>query len=169
MRIVPVRVLSKMLQQSLPQVTKPDNPEETAKAGRAGEMGFTLVEMLVVLGIIALIAALVGPQLIKYLGKAKSETAAVQVGNLTSALEVFYLDNGRYPSTQEGLGALLHAPQDAKKWNGPYLRKAEGTVDPWGRPYLYLAPGAHGEFDVLSYGRDGQAGGSGDDRDVVSW
>jgi len=133
------------------------------------EAGFTLVEMLVVLGIIALIAALVGPQLIKYLGKAKSETAAVQVGNLTSALEVYYLDNGHYPTTQEGLGALLHAPQDAKRWNGPYLRKAEGLVDPWGRPYLYKAPGAHGDFDVLSYGRDGLAGGTGDDRDVVSW
>jgi general secretion pathway protein G len=142
---------------------------ETIGKPRNPEAGFTLVEMLVVLGIIALIAALVGPQLIKYLGKAKSETAAVQVGNLTSALEIYNLDTGRYPSTQEGLGALLHAPQDAKRWNGPYLRKAEGLVDPWGRPYLYAAPGGHGDFDLYSYGRDGQAGGAGDDRDVVSW
>jgi general secretion pathway protein G len=138
-------------------------------SARTNQAGFTLVEMLVVLGIIALIAALVGPQLMKYLGKAKSETAAVQVGNLTSALEVYYLDNGRYPSTQQGLGALMRAPEDAKRWNGPYLRKAEGLVDPWGRPYLYLAPGGHGDFDVVSLGRDGQAGGTGDDRDVVSW
>jgi general secretion pathway protein G len=133
------------------------------------EAGFTLVEMLVVLGIIALIAALVGPQLIKYLGKARSETAAVQVGNLTAALDIYQLDNGRYPSSQEGLGSLLRAPANAKRWNGPYLRKAEGLVDPWGRPYLYAAPGTHGEFDLYSYGRDGQAGGTGDDRDVVSW
>ena len=147
-------------------VRKPVAPSNTR---RTSEAGFTLVEMLVVLGIIALIAALVGPQLIKYLGKAKSETAAVQVGNLTSALEVYYLDTGRYPTTQDGLGALLQAPQDAKRWNGPYLRKAAGLVDPWGRPYLYLSPGAHGEFDIFSYGRDGQAGGTGDDRDIVSW
>ena len=142
---------------------------EEQQASRNGQAGFTLVEMLVVLGIIALIAALVGPQLIKYLGKAKSETASVQVGNLTSALEVYYLDNGRYPTSQEGLGALMHAPQDAKRWNGPYLRKAAGLVDPWGRPYVYLSPGGHGEFDIVSLGRDGQAGGAGDDRDIVSW
>jgi general secretion pathway protein G len=141
----------------------------TGKLARTSQQGFTLVEMLVVLGIIALIAALVGPQLIKYLGKAKSETAAVQVGNLTAALDVYYLDNGRYPNTQEGLSALMRAPADAKRWNGPYLRKAEGLLDPWGRPYLYRAPGSHGEFDVFSFGRDGEAGGSGDDRDVVSW
>ncbi len=147
-------------------VRQPDAPSTNRHASDAG---FTLVEMLVVLGIIALIAALVGPQLIKYLGKAKSETAAVQVGNLTAALDVYNLDTGRYPTTQEGLGALMHAPQDAKRWTGPYLRKAEGLVDPWGRPYLYLAPGAHGEFDIFSYGRDGQAGGAGDDRDIVSW
>ena len=136
---------------------------------RRVQAGFTLVEMLVVLGIIALIAALVGPQLIKYLGKAKTETASVQVGNLTSALEIYYLDNGRYPTTQEGLNALLRAPQGAQHWNGPYLRKAEGIVDPWGRPYLYQSPGSHHEFDVSSLGRDGQVGGTGDDRDVQSW
>jgi len=136
---------------------------------RTGEAGFTLVEMLVVLGIIAMIAALVGPQLIKYLGKAKSETAAVQVGNLTSALEIYNLDNGRYPTTQEGLAALMHPPQGSTRWNGPYLKKAEGLVDPWGRPYIYQSPGNHGEFDIVSLGRDGQAGGVGDDRDIVSW
>jgi general secretion pathway protein G len=153
--------------------TRPENSDmivsRTLSKPRTSEAGFTLVEMLVVLGIIALIAALVGPQLIKYLGKAKSETAAVQVGNLTAALDVYNLDTGRYPTSQEGLGALMRPPQDAKRWNGPYLRKAEGLVDPWGRPYLYAAPGSHGEFDIFSYGRDGQAGGTGDDRDIVSW
>lgn len=144
-------------------------PSGAAAASRAAEAGFTLVEMLVVLGIIAMIAALVGPQLIKYLGKAKSETAAVQVGNLTSALEIYNLDNGRYPTTQEGLVSLMHPPQGSTRWSGPYLKKAEGLVDPWGRPYIYQSPGNHGEFDIVSLGRDGQAGGSGDDRDIVSW
>ncbi len=138
-------------------------------AARIAEAGFTLVEMLVVLGIIALIAALVGPQLIKYLGKAKSETAAVQVGNLTSALEILNLDIGRYPTSQEGLAALMHPLPGAARWNGPYLRKAEGLIDPWGRPYVYQSPGGHGDFDIVSLGRDGQPGGTGDDRDIVSW
>lgn len=140
-----------------------------ADTRRHGEAGFTLMEMLVVLGIIALLAALVAPQVVRYLGRARVESAAVQINNISSALELYYLDVGAYPPAETGLEALLEAPADAPGWDGPYLKKASGLKDPWDRPYLYRYPGEHGSFDVYSHGRDGQPGGEDEAADVTSW
>ena len=130
------------------------------------ESGFTLVELLVVLGIIALLAAMVAPQVIKYLGSARSETASVQLKNIESALELYYLDTGKYPGE---LKALVDAPAGDTDWRGPYLKKSTALNDPWGKPYIYVLPGEHGSFDLSSLGRNGAAGGDGEDRDLLSW
>jgi general secretion pathway protein G len=132
-----------------------------------GRSGFTLVEMLVVMVIIALIAALVGPRLFPKLGKGKQSAAKAQIELLGQSLDHFRLDVGRYPTTQEGLNALMVNP-GIDNWDGPYLKK-ELPNDPWGKPYQYQCPGQHGEYDLVSYGRDGAAGGDGEDQDVVSW
>ncbi|MFM8332804.1 MAG: type II secretion system major pseudopilin GspG [Candidatus Methylumidiphilus sp.] len=131
--------------------------------------GFTLIELLVVLAILGLLAGLVGPQLIKHLGESKSKAARLQIEELASALDMYKLDVGKYPSTDEGLGALLEAPGTAKVWNGPYLRKKKMPLDPWNNAYHYTAPGQHGKFDVYSLGADNAEGGEGEDKDVVSW
>jgi general secretion pathway protein G len=125
--------------------------------------------MLVVLAILALVATIAAPQVIGYLGKARSQTASVQIGQITSALDLFFIDNGRYPSEAEGLAALMQRPGNAPRWAGPYLKRAEGLIDPWGRAYLYRHPGAHGPYDVFSLGADANVGGSGEARDLVSW
>ncbi len=135
--------------------------------GQSGRKGFTLVEILIVLVIIGLIAALVGPRLFPKLGKGKQAAAKAQIELLGQALDQFRLDTGRYPTTQEGLKALMTNP-GIDKWAGPYLKK-DIPVDPWDRPYIYQCPGAHGEYDLFSYGRDGNPGGEGEDQDVVSW
>lgn len=129
--------------------------------------GFTLVELLVVMVIIGLLAALVGPRLFPKLGKGKQAAAKAQIELLGQALDQFRLDTGRYPTTQEGLNALMVNP-GIDRWDGPYLKKSLPN-DPWGRPYVYQSPGTHGEYDLLSYGRDGMLGGDGEDKDVVSW
>lgn len=131
--------------------------------------GFTLIEVLVVIAIIGLLAGLVGPQVVKHFGEAKSKSARLQVEQLSAALDLYRLDIGRYPSTNEGLEALIRAPTDARSWNGPYLRKKKIPVDPWSNPYHYQAPGEHGSFDLYSLGADGKDGGDGDDADVVNW
>jgi len=131
--------------------------------------GFTLIEMLVVLGIIALLASLVAPQVIKYLSKAKSDTAAAQIKNLQSAIELYFLDTGRYPASREGLSALLESPEGAANWNGPYLKNREGLIDPWARPYVYVIPGKNSEYDLMSFGQDGEPGGDGDNKDISAW
>ena len=128
--------------------------------------GFTLLELLVVLAILALLAGLVGPRVLKQLSAAKSSTARIQIKNIESILDLFLLDMGRYPTTQEGLNALLQRPGDAQKWRGPYLRNKDGLIDPWGAPYLYRKPGRDGEFDVYSLGADRAEGGEGANRDV---
>lgn len=133
------------------------------------QAGFTLLELLVVLGIIALLAALVAPQVIRYLSDARSSTANAQLKNIESAVELYYLDNGRYPSTESGLADLVTAPAGVAGWKGPYLKKKQGLVDPWGKPFVYTFPGAHGSYDIVSLGRDGKEGGEGEDRDLVSW
>jgi general secretion pathway protein G len=136
---------------------------------RSREAGFTLIELLVVLGIIALLAALVAPQVIRYLGSARSDTAKAQLKNLESAVELYYLDTGTYPPAEAGLEALVAQPAGLGSWKGPYLKKKEALIDPWGKPYQYRVPGEHGNVDVFTLGRDGREGGEGEDRDIVSW
>ena len=131
--------------------------------------GFTLVELLVVLAILGLIIGLVGPRVMKHLGGAKSDTAKLQVSDFSAALDIFYLENGRYPDTREGLDALVEAPAGMDKWNGPYLKKSKVPKDPWGHDYHYESPGQHGPYDLYSYGADNSPGGEKDNQDVVSW
>lgn len=135
---------------------------------RAG--GFTLIELLVVLVILGLLAGVVAPNVIKYLGRAKTDTARVQIEQLDHAIEQFYLDNGRYPTSDDGLNALVTPPGQASNWHGPYLKKGV-PKDPWGNAYLYRTPGqrSHGPYDLYSLGRDGQEGGTGEDADIGNW
>ena len=135
----------------------------------AAERGFTLLELLVVLAILGLLAAIIGPQVIRYLGSSRSQTAHVQARNVEAALELFKLDAGRYPTPDEGLGALIKAPPTDPAWNGPYLADPSALNDPWGKPYLFKTPGDHSEVDVWSYGSDGQPGGTGEAKDVGNW
>lgn len=130
--------------------------------------GFTLLELLVVLAILGLLAAIVAPRVVRYLGSSRSQTAAIQVKNIASALELYRVDVGRYPNGQEGLTALVRKPASAAIWNGPYLPDVSALNDPWGKPYQYAIPGRNGEFDLFSHGADGRAGGSGEDQDVTS-
>ncbi len=130
------------------------------------QRGATILEVLVVLSVIAMIAAVVGPRVVGYLGRAKSETAQLQINQLSNAVQLFYIDMGRYPSGSEGLAVLISAPAGTSDWQGPYLEKAEGLVDPWGRDYVYGEPGTDGHFAIISLGRDGTRGGSGEDADL---
>jgi general secretion pathway protein G len=136
---------------------------------RGGEEGFTLVEILVVITIIGMIVALVGPRVLNYLGESKVKTAKIQIQSFSSALDLFYLDAGRYPSSSEGLTALVQASGGLGGWNGPYLKGGAVPADPWGKPYLYRSPGEHGAYDVISLGSDGREGGNGTAADITSW
>ncbi|WP_066263430.1 type II secretion system major pseudopilin GspG [Hydrogenophaga flava] len=127
--------------------------------------GFTLLELLVVIVIIGLLAAYVGPRYFAQLGKSERGTAKAQIEGLGKALDAYRLDTGRYPSTEQGLNALVVRPQDEPKWTGPYLQKAV-PLDPWGKPYVYRSPGQSDDFDLSSLGKDGQPGGEGDAADV---
>ncbi len=130
--------------------------------------GFTLLELLVVMVIIGLLAGYVGPKLFAQIGKSESKVARAQIDALQKALDQYRIDTGRYPATEQGLAALVQRPVDEPRWGGPYLAK-DVPADPWGRPYLYTSPGSHGDYDLQSLGKDGQAGGSGDDVDLTSW
>ncbi|MDR2690195.1 MAG: type II secretion system major pseudopilin GspG [Azoarcus sp.] len=131
-------------------------------------LGFTLVEILVVIAIIGLLASLVGPKVMGQLGGAKTKATALQVKDLEQAAELFKLDVGRFPSSAEGLDALVNRPATATGWNGPYLRRGL-PKDPWGNAYLYENPGKHGEIDIYSLGQDKAAGGEGESTDVGNW
>ena len=133
----------------------------------AAHKGFTLLELLVVVAIIGLLAAFVGPRVFGHLGKSEVTTAKAQIEALVRALDAYRLDMGSYPDSAQGLQALVVRPADAAKWNGPYLQK-DVPLDPWGHPYLYKFPGAQHEFDLISYGRDGVPGGTGEDADLVN-
>jgi general secretion pathway protein G len=133
---------------------------------RSGEAGFTLVELLVVLTIISLILGLVGPRVLNYLGESRSKTAKLQIESLGSALDLFYLDAGRYPTTSEGLAALVQKPTAAQVWSGPYLKGGKVPVDPWGNPYQYRSPAERSPYEIVSLGADGREGGTGTAADV---
>ncbi len=127
--------------------------------------GFTLLELLVVIVIIGLLAAYVGPKYFSQLGKSEVTVAKAQIGAFEKALDTYRIDVGRFPTTEEGLSALVTKPAEAAKWNGPYLKK-EVPLDPWGRAYLYKAPGIKGDFEIVSTSKDGQPGGVGEDADI---
>jgi general secretion pathway protein G len=155
----------------------PSNPEIPIDFSCEGRMrvrrdyarsaGFTLLELLVVMVILAMLAGYVAPQYFGQVSKSERRTARAQIAELEKALDHFRLDVGRYPSAEQGLESLVARPTNEPKWNGPYLRKAV-PLDPWGRSYVYRLPGQWGEFDLLSYGKDGQPGGNGDGEDVTN-
>jgi len=135
----------------------------------AARAGFTLVEMLVVLVIIGLIMGLVGPRVLNYLTDAREKTARLQIESFSNALDLFYIDAGRYPTSAEGLAALTQRPPGVDAWNGPYVKGGSVPADPWGNPYVYRSPGQHGNYDIVSLGADGRDGGEGSNADVTSW
>lgn len=147
--------------------------QERGRASSAAQLrrqgGFTLIELLVVLAILGLLAAIATPQVVKYLGRARTDTARIEIKTIASALDLFFIDNGRYPTQQEGLNALVEAPGGLASWRGPYLKAKGAPVDPWGRPYQYRYPGQHLEYDLYSVGADSASGSAGDNVDIRNW
>ena len=137
-------------------------------ANNRNQDGFTLIEILIVMVIIGLLAALVGPRMFGKVGKSKQKAAKAQISLLETALDTYRLDVGKYPTTDMGLEALRNQPSGVDKWDGPYLPK-EIPLDPWGNPYVYRSPGEHGDFDIIAHGLDGSLGGEGEDSDISSW
>jgi general secretion pathway protein G len=135
---------------------------------RQAERGFTLIEMLVVITIIAMVMGLVGPRVLNYLTESKFKTAKIQIESFEGALDLYFLDTGRYPTTSEGLRALVERPGSSGVWNGPYLKGNVVPTDPWGTPYDYRSPGQHGAYDIVSRGADKQEGGPGAEA-ITSW
>ena len=130
--------------------------------------GFTLLELLVVMVIIGLLAGYVAPKYFSQVGKSEVKMAQAQIDSLEKALDQYRLDTGHYPNTEQGLDALMARPSNELKWQGPYLKK-QVPPDPWGKPYVYKYPGEHGEYDLFSYGKDGQPGGTGEAADITNW
>ena len=139
----------------------------------AGESGFTLIELMVVVIILGILAGLVIPRIMERPGEAKQTKAKIQIESLETAIMLYKLDSGRYPDTEQGLEALVQIPETGiipTKWRqGGYLEKGKLPLDPWGNPFVYLSPGTHGDYDIISYGADGVPGGEGEDRDINSW
>lgn len=131
------------------------------------DAGYTLLEVLVVMGIVVLLASIAAPQVMGYLGRARTETAKAQIGSISTALELYALDMGSFPSSQNGLTALVSAPPGATRWRGPYLKRADGLIDPWGRPYQYRLA-SRNQPQVFTLGRDNAPGGGEEDRDIVN-
>jgi general secretion pathway protein G len=131
------------------------------------EAGFTLLELLIVIAILGLLGVVGSLQVYGYLGRARTDTARLQIDQLSTALDLFRIDVGRLPTTEEGLNALLDTPAGLTTWRGPYLKKTSAIVDPWGRPFVYRQPGQGAEFDLASFGADGKPGGTGEDLDVA--
>lgn len=129
--------------------------------------GFTLLELLVVVAILGLLVGYVAPRYFGQIGKSEITTARAQIEALATALDQYRLDTGHYPTTEVGLGGLIERPQNEPKWNGPYLKKSV-PLDPWGKPYLYRVPGERGDYDLVSFGKDGQPGGSGENADLTN-
>jgi general secretion pathway protein G len=132
------------------------------------EQAFTLLELLVVMVIMGLLAAFVAPRYFAQVGKSQVKAANAQIDAFDKALDQYRIDLGRYPTTEEGLNGLMTAPPNDPGWGGPYLKKAV-PLDPWGHPYVYVQPGAHGDIDIISYGKDGQPGGTGENADISNW
>src|SRR6201987_5282871 len=147
-------------------VGREDAPVLDTRQRDDSEQGFTLVEMLVVITIIGLIMGLIGPRVLNYLSESKVKAAKIQLQSFASALDLFYLDAGRFPSTAEGLTALVRQTPGVAAWNGPYLKGGNVPNDPWNHTYVYRSPGEHGPYDIVSYGSDGQEGGSGVAADI---
>jgi general secretion pathway protein G len=135
---------------------------------RSGSPGFTLIEMLVVLVIIGLIMGLVGPRVLNYLTDARVQAAKLQIQALSNSLDLYYLDAGRYPSTSEGLAALVRRPGNQEVWNGPYLKNGMVPVDPWKNEYIYRSPAENAPYEIISLGSDGREGGTGSAADIKS-
>jgi general secretion pathway protein G len=131
--------------------------------------GFTLIELLVVLAILGLLAAIATPQVVKYLGKAKTDASNIEIKNLSASLDLFVIDVGRYPTEQEGLAALVTKPPGLEAWRGPYINSKGAPLDPWGRPYNYRYPGQHAQYDLYTLGADNAPGGTGENQDVANW
>jgi general secretion pathway protein G len=145
------------------------SPDMDIETRRSKIAGFTLLELMVVLLILALLASIAAPRVTKYLRHAKSQTAHIAVDALSAAVDSFHLDTGRFPTTEEGLKVLMEAPANTPNWDGPYLKKRESLTDPWGQPYRYRYPGQHGEYDLFTLGADQREGGEGDARDAGNW
>ena len=131
--------------------------------------GFTLLELLIVMIIIGLLAALIGPKMIGRVGESRQTVAKQQIEGFSSALEMYKLDTSKYPTQEQGLEALIAQPQGVINWKGSYLKKKLIPKDPWGNNYIYTYPGEHGDYDIISYGADGKSGGDGEEKDVLSW
>lgn len=131
--------------------------------------GFSLIELLVVLVILGLLASVVGPNVMKKLSGAKTKTARLQIEDLGAALDLYYLEVGSYPTTEQGLQALVEQPADVDGWAGPYLKKTEVPTDPWGQAYHYQSPGEHGPYDLYTLGKDNAEGGEQENGDITSW
>jgi general secretion pathway protein G len=132
------------------------------------DAGYTLLEVLVVLGIVVMLASIAAPQVLGYLGRARTETAKAQLGSIATALELYALDMGGFPPTQSGLSVLVSAPPGATRWRGPYLKRADGLIDPWGRPYQYRNAGRGAQPQIFTLGRDNAPGGNDEDRDLIN-